>query len=277
MGNRRFTHLQNIIVFAAVVFACLFFTIFLGRENFAGKMFSEFRAPLFAMPSQISDLEKFWQLNSNSKRALIEAGRDLARVNSSYELRLMENKALRDKVDRYERIFNMSSHENFRFEVARVAGRDINAWWQRLVIRKGSMHGIKAGSAVICADGVVGRVSEVNLYTSVVELASSRHFRMAANFEGDNRPVIYQGAGAVSFRHPIGKLRDVPADLSPSINRPLKLVTSSLAGTFPDGVLIGYVDKLELASDGIFKLGTVNLSRGLSSLREVAVLVKVED
>lgn len=277
MGNRKLTHLQNIIVFAVSVFACLFLPTFFGKENFVGKMFSEFRAPLFAIPSQISDLEKFWTLSSNSKRALIEAGRDLARVNASYELKLMENSALREKIARYERIFNIPLQENFRPEIARVAGRDINAWWQRLIIRKGSAHGIKVGSAVICADGVVGRVSEVNLYTSIVELASSRHFRMAAHFEDDGRPIIYQGDGAASFRHPVGKIKDAPSDLSPTVLKPLKLVTSSLAGTFPSGILIGYVDKMELASDGIFKIGTVNLSRSLSGLREVTVLVKVED
>ena len=68
------------------------------------------------------------------------------------------------------------------------------------MIRKGSLHGIKDGCAVVCASGVVGRIAEVGLHTSVVELASSRRFRMAARFAGDDRPVIYYGRGGTYCR-----------------------------------------------------------------------------
>ena len=67
------------------------------------------------------------------------------------------------------------------------------------------------------------------------------------------------------------------ADLSASSSSPLKLVTSSLAGSFPEGVLIGEIVSLETEPDGIFKSGKVRLPRGLASLREVAVLIPVSD
>ena len=276
MANRKMTHIQSLAVFAGTILACLILPSFLGKESFFGATFAEFRAPLYAIPSQLSDLEKFWALHSNSKTALIEAGRDLARVNAAYELRLMENKTLKAQIGRYEKILDIPSFDNYQGVVARISDRSLNAWWQRLVIRKGSLHGIKEGSAVISSSGVVGRVSEVHLYTSVVELASSPQFRMAAHFEGDDRPVIFTGAGALDFGRPIGEVRDVPEDFSPSVSKPLKLVTSSLAGTFPDGIPIGWVSGLSFASDGIFKYGTVDLVRGIESLREVLVLVKVE-
>ena len=70
---------------------------------------------------------------------------------------------------------------------------------------------------------------------------------------------------------------DVPADMEPTLKKPATLVTSSLAGTFPDGIEIGKVRSLSLGADGIFKSGTVELSPHLDSLAEVAVLVPVSE
>ena len=62
----------------------------------------------------------------------------------------------------------------------------------------------------------MGRIAKANLYTSVVELVSSRNFRMAAHFDGEDRPVIYQGVGAVSLQDAKGEVRDVPSDVRAS-------------------------------------------------------------
>ena len=275
MRLRKFTEVRNLASFACAVLACLFAPT--AVRNSAERAFEEFRAPIDAIPSQLSDLEKFWSLSSRSKRELIEAGRDLARLNSAYELKLLENESLRNRVSRLENILNLPSQEKFKAEVARVCRRDISAWWQHITIRKGKRHGIREGYAVVYGGGVVGRVVKADAYTSVVELVGSRKFRMAAHVAGEDRPIIYQGAGAVSMQSAQGEVFDAPADLSASASSPLKLVTSSLAGSFPEGVLIGEIVSLETEPDGIFKSGKVRLPRGLASLREVAVLIPVSD
>lgn len=275
MRLRKFTEVRNLAIFACAVLACLFAPT--AVRNSAERAFEEFRAPIDAIPSQLSDLEKFWSLSSRSKRELIEAGRDLARLNSAYELKLLENESLRNRVSRLENILNLPSQEKFKAEVARVCRRDISAWWQHITIRKGKRHGIREGYAVVYGGGVVGRVVKADAYTSVVELVGSRKFRMAAHVAGEDRPIIYQGAGAVSMQSAQGEVFDAPADLSASASSPLKLVTSSLAGSFPEGVLIGEIVSLETEPDGIFKSGKVRLLRGLASLREVAVLIPVSD
>ena len=275
MEWRKYTALRNVAVFAAAIVACIFLPSAI--RNYISSGFDEFRAPLDTIPSQLSDLQKYWALHSNSKRALIEAGRDLARLNSAYELKLLENESLRSRIAGLERIMNIPSDQNFKYEIARVARRDINAWWQRIVIRKGKSSGIKEGYAVVCSSGVVGRIASVGAQTSVVELVSSRRFRMAAHFEGDDRPVIYSGRGGSSLHSSEGEVVDVPADIEPSRSNQAKLVTSSLAGTFPDGIEIGSVSALSLGADGIFKSGTVNLSSRLDSISEVAVLIPMAE
>jgi len=265
---------QSVAVFAAMVVLCL-----LGPgavRHFTGDMFDEFRAPLDSLPSHLYDLEKFWSLHANSKRALIEAGRDLARLNAAYEIKMTQNASLKDTIARYESIFNFPSYEKFNAVVARVVRRDLNAWWQHMIVRRGSLDGVEIGDAVVYSGGIVGRISEVHLNTSVVELLSSRKFRLAAHFEGSDEPVVYQGAGALSFHDPVGEVSDVPSNLSASAANPLKLVTSSLAGTFPEGLVIGEVVSLKTDSSALFKEGKVIFKSPIASLREVVILTKVQ-
>ncbi|MBO6102892.1 MAG: rod shape-determining protein MreC [Opitutales bacterium] len=272
--NRTNTAILNIVAFAAILIFCAAAPDF--ARSLAEPAFSSFKAPLNTIPSRLKDLEQFWLLRSGSKTALIEAGRDLARINAGYELRLMENDSLSAKLARYQNMWAMPSDEKFRPEIARVVRRDISAWWQHLVIRKGSASGVEEGDAVVYSGGVVGRVKKVlSADTSLVELLSSRDFRMAARFEGDDRPVIYQGAGQMSFRSARGEVSDVYTDISAPAGRPLRLVASGLAGTFPEGLYIGSVSSLYFDGDRMFKTGPVLLNPELGSLREVAVLVKI--
>ncbi len=275
MAWRDVSSVRNLAIFLCAIAACVLAPSVV--RHFVDGLFEEFRAPIDAIPSQLNDLGKYWSLHSNSKRSLIEAGRDLARINSAYELKMLENKNLQDRVARYEDILNLPPEDSYKFEVARIARRDINAWWQQMVIRKGRVHGIKEGYAVIYSGGVVGRIAKANLYTSVVELVSSRNFRMAAHFDGEDRPVIYQGAGAVSLQDAKGEVRDVPGDVRASVSEPRLLVTSALTGTFPEGIRIGEVVDLSLGADGLFKSGTVRLGRALSTLREVTVLIPISE
>jgi rod shape-determining protein MreC len=221
----------------------------------------------------LDDLEEFWARRSHSKIELIEAGQTLARQKAFYQLLDQRNNTLETEVMRLETILNMPSRREFRYEVARVIRRDLSAWWQQIVIRKGDDYGITEGAAVIFAGGVVGRVIEVNAFTSRVELITSPNFRMAASFEGDDRPVVFQGVPQSGFGAPTGAVRDAPQDLVANTHEPLQLISTRLGGTFPPGLIIGKVGWLEPGSSGIFQAGEVQLDERLLSLHEVSVLI----
>jgi rod shape-determining protein MreC len=242
-------------------------------KSFLRVSFEEFQAPAWVASSYLDDLEGFWARRSHSKVELIEAGRDVARAKSLYQFNAQRKESLEDEIDRLEAILNLPSRREFRYEVARVVRRDLNAWWQQIVIRKGRDFEIPEGAAVVFAGGVVGRVVQVNAFTSQVELITSPNFRMAANFEGDARPVVYQGVAQTGFGKPIGTVQDAPQDIEASSRMPLKLVSTRLGGTFPPGLMIGRVSWLEPGSTGIFQAGQVELDPRLLSLHEVAVLI----
>lgn len=242
-------------------------------KSFMQVSFAEFQAPAWVATSYLDDLEGFWARRSHSKVELIEAGRDVARVKSLYQFNAQRNRTLGAEIERLEAILNFPSRREFRYEVARVIRRDLSAWWQNLIIRKGRDFDIPVGAAVVFSGGVVGRIVEVDAFTSRVELITSPNFRMAAQIEGDERPVVYQGVPQSGFGDPVGSVRDAPQDVMASRQVPLQLVSTRLGGSFPPGLSIGKVTWLEPGSSGIFQAGEVELDPRLLSLHEVAVLI----
>jgi rod shape-determining protein MreC len=244
-------------------------------KAFLRASFFELTAPVTIAASKVRDLQEFWSLRMHSKQALIEAGRDLARLNSSYELAIQTNTELKSEISRLESLLRLPSYTEFRYEHARVAFRDFSGWWHRIVIRKGKNYGIVLGAPVVFTGGVVGRVSEVRATTAVVEMISSPGVRLAGVVEGDSppRPISFQGGLNPTFAPPTGVIEFVPLDLIVTTGTPRRLVTSGFGGVFPPGLTLGIITRVAIGSDGLFQSGEVKLDERLGSLTEVTVLV----
>lgn len=271
MLPQRFDQAKPFLTLGIVLIAWLLVPTALKRMTRAG--FFELQAPFTTTASYLRDLQDFWALKTRSKNELIEAGRDLARLNAAYESRLQQDAALRAELERLEKVLKLPIPPGYRAEPARVVQRDFSAWWQQLTIRKGRNYGIVEGAPVIYAGGVVGRIREVFAYTSVVELVSSPGVRIAATAEGDTRPISYQGGVNPTYGPAVGTVEYVPLDIFVSSSTPRRLVTSGMGGIFPPNLTIGYMTKVEPSSDGLFKSGDVRLDPALSALNEVTVLV----
>lgn len=274
MPHQRFDQARPFATLAVVLL--LWALLPLGLKSFTRASFFELQAPFAAAQSYVQDLQEFWALRTRPKNEIIEAGRDLARLNAAYELRLQESEQLRAELLRLENILKLPPMPAYRSEPARVARRDFSGWWQRLVIRKGRNHGITVGAPVVYVGGIVGRVTEVYAYTAVVDLITSPTFRVAASAEGDTRPISYQGGLNDSFRTPRGTVEFVPLDIFAAPGQPKRLVTSGLGGVFPPGLTIGEIVVLEPSTDGLFKSGEVRLDSRLGALAEVTVLVPLQ-
>lgn len=271
---RRFDQARPFLTLGVVLLAWLILPTIFKRVTRLG--FYELQAPVDVAASYARDLQDYWSQRTRSKSELIEAARDLARLNASYELRLREATSLRGEITRLEELLRLPSFDQFRSEPARVARRDFNVWWQRLIIRKGANHGLKVGSPVIYAGGLVGRVVEVRLSTAVVELIGSPGVRLAAVFEGDDRPLSFQGGINRPLSPAEGLLDFVPLDLFATPTSTRRLFTSGLGGVYPPGLYVAEVWQLEPSTDGLFKTGRARLDPRLGRLTEVTVLVPLD-
>jgi rod shape-determining protein MreC len=271
---KRFDQAKPFLVLGLVLAVWLIAPVVLKR--LARASFFEAQAPIEYAAATVRSLQDFWSLRSRSKNDLIEAGQQVSHLIAHYETSTQANAALRGEIARLEELLRLPSFPAYRSEAARVVRRDLNAWWHRILIRKGSNYGITVGAPVIFIGGVVGRVTEVGAYTAVVELISSPGVRLAGSISGDNRPINYQGGNNPTFGVARGRAEYVPLDLSASPAAPLRLVTSGLGGVFPPGLVIGQISQLEAGADGLFNAGDVLLDPRLNAVSEVTVLVPLK-
>ena len=235
--------------------------------------FYEFGAPADFAASYARDLQQYWSLRTRSTNELLETAQELARLNAQYSVAVQQNASLRDEVQRLEETLRLPSQSEYRTEIARVVRRDFTTWWQHLVIRKGRNYGLPVGAPVIFTGGVVGRIIAVDFTTATVDLVSSPTLRVAASVDGDSRPFSYEGGPNPPFAQARGRVEFVPLDVYASASTPKRVVTAGLGGVFPAGLVIGYMQDLELDTNGLFKSGVVLLDPRLNELHEVAVLV----
>jgi len=149
-------------------------------------------------------------------------------------------------------------------------GRDPFA--QKLFLNRGNEAGLVAGSAVIDESGVVGQVTRVYPTTAEVTLVSDKDHAVPVKVERSGvRSVLY---GAGTGRSP--ELRFMPP--SADIRVGDRLVTSGLDGTYPAGLAVAQVTRLERDTGQIFAriecapLGGVDRSATLLVLAPPAAL-----
>jgi len=267
---KRFDQARPFVVLASILLAWIFLPLF--AKVFTRASFFEIQAPLMVADSFVRYLQTFWSNKAHSKDELLKAGKQVAGLIAQYEYSNQRAAYLEGEILRLENLLKLPSMPDYRFEAARVARRDFSAWWQRMIIRKGANYGITVGAPVVFAGGVVGRVTEVHKYTSVVDLVTSPTLRLAATIAGDPRPVSYQGGLNNTFSSPRGTVDFVSTEFFASPSATKHLVTSGM-GVFPPGITIGEITMLEPSADGLFKNGEVQLDQRLGTLTEVTVLI----
>ncbi|MCH8475378.1 MAG: rod shape-determining protein MreC [Opitutales bacterium] len=237
----------------------------------------ELQAPSRQAASVVRDVQDYWALRTAGRNTLLRELSDLSRQNSYYQLRSQRISLLEEEIKRWEQLYNLPSHPEYHFEIARVVQRDSTTWWQEMTIRKGRQHGIREGAPVVFAGGVVGRIREVHLATSTVELLSSPGLRLSARISGKSRPLGFQGGGNRPFHTPTGKLDFIPINYQiPEETEPL-VITTGLGGIFPEGLVIGRLTNLKESEETLFQAGQVRLDQRLNQIREVAVMIALED
>lgn len=273
MPDRRFDQTKPFLTLGVLLAVWLILPTVLKRSTRDGLY--ELQAPVEVSASYLRELQDYWAMRTRSKHDIIDAYNDLGGVVSKYAQSAEENAELRREIARLEALLRLPTFANYRSEPARVVSREMTAWWQRLIIRKGENYNIPVGAPVIFVGGVVGRVTEVHATTAVVDLISSPNVRLAAAFEGDDRPVSFQGGANPPLSRPYAIVEFAPLDIYATAADTKPLVTSGLGGVFPRGLHLGTVVQLDPSPDGLFKTGRVALDPRLSEITAVTVLVPI--
>jgi len=175
-----------------------------------------------------------------------------------------ENAQLRRLLDARERVPRASTLAEILYQ-----GRD--PFSRKVIIDKGSRQGIGAGQAVIDDIGVVGQVTRVHPWLAEVTLITDKEQRTPVEIVRNGlRAVVYGGGdkGTLVLSYTATNA-DVQADDL--------LVTSGIDGTFPPGLPVAKVSKIERDAAVSFAKITCIPSAGTDQNRQVLVLSREAD
>ena len=143
-------------------------------------------------------------------------------------------------------------------------GRD--PYSHKLFIDRGATHGVRPGSPVTDESGVVGQVTRVHPLVSEVTLATDRDQAIPVQVVRNGLRAIAFGGGASGML----ELRFMAANADIQGND--RLVTSGIDGTYPPGLPVATVTRIERDAENAFARVVCRPAAGVDRGRFVLVL-----
>lgn len=170
-----------------------------------------------------------------------------------------ENAQLRRLMEAREK----SARKSMMAEIL-YAGRD--PFSRKVVVDRGSNHGVRAGQAVIDEKGVIGQVTRVHHMLSEVTLVTDKNQAIPVQ-------VVRNGLRAVVFGSGDGETLDLRfMAANADIQNGDLLVTSGIDGTYPEGLPVARVSRVERDASYTFAKIACLPAAGTGRHRQVLVL-----
>lgn len=179
---------------------------------------------------------------------------------------LLQLTALRAENDRLRALLDARPRSRDEIRVAEIMAVDANPYRHNIVIDIGERDGVYAGQAIVDADGVIGQVLEVGLFTSQAILISDPSHALPVEVSRNGLRTIANGTGEFDRL-------DLPfLPNNADIRAGDILVTSGLGGAFPAGYPVATVDSVNRVPQAPFADVTAVPSSALDQVREVMLI-----
>lgn len=213
------------------------------------------RDAAYAVGGYFSSLSRLQKENEQLKRERVANGQALQQG----QYLMAENAQLRTLLAAAERLSVKSVMSEILYDT-----RD--AFTRKIVVDRGSNHGIAAGQPVIDDIGVVGQVTRVFPFTSEVTLLTDKEFAIPVQ-------VIRSGVRSIAYgRGQSGALdlRFMPTNTD--IRKGDMLVTTGIDGVYPPGLSVASVTQVESKASDTFATITCQPSAGIGRNKQLLIL-----
>jgi rod shape-determining protein MreC len=198
--------------------------------------------------------------------ALIRETRLLSEQNMRLSTDLQRLPTLQAENDHLRRLLEAGQALQQPARLAEImhVGRD--PFVQRIVVSLGSQQGIAAGQAVVDGMGVIGQVTHAYPFSSEITLITDRELAVPVQVERN-------GLRAIAFGHGRDNVMDLPyLPVNVDIREGDKLVTSGIDGTYPMGLAVATVTRIERTADSPFARIICKPAAGTDRHRQVLIL-----
>lgn len=228
-----------------------------------------FGQSIFSKPTQyitgvfenVDSLLNTYDENKRLKSRLEE----FAKLQADVNVLTLENSTLREIVGKEE---SLRKYEPIQ---ATVIARNPDQWEEKVVLDKGTIHGVEVNMAVMTSQGLIGKVFLTTSFTSTVELLSTQNpnYRVSAmvTVDGENK-VFGLIEGYDDERNElILKRIDSNIEIKPG----QKVMSSGLGGIFPEGLYIGEITEVTTDDFGLTKMAYIKPAADFALLDHVMV------
>lgn len=185
--------------------------------------------------------------------ALRKVDKDYAELKSKYKELELENQFMKELQQENQRLANLLGYKEdnpeYKYIHAKVIAKDPGSWFMEFTINRGEKDGIQVDMAVANQAGLIGRVIETTDSTAKVVTLIDTRSAAAGVVERSRDQGIVKGARDPESKVPYCHLDHLPndADLIPGD----VVLSSSLGGIFPKGIIIGEIKEVVLESSSV--------------------------
>ena len=206
--------------------------------------------------SLLEETETIAQLESKIER--------LEKDNKMMKMNLQKIDILEDEVSRLRSIKRVMSKKFENIQIAKVIQGDVIPNKESIKINIGSNDKVIKGQTVMGANGLIGQIVEVALYSSKVLLITDVNSNVPAIITRTGKQVIIKGRSQ-------DNLLEIPFTDDTDIKSGDLIVTSGQAGRFIASLNIGRIVKIEMNEGERFAEVVVEPSEYIENINEVIV------
>ena len=195
-----------------------------------------------------------------------------------YDKLVDENEKLKEELekelDKLKEMLEVNKLLSDNFVVnASVVNRNLDYWYESLLIDKGSSSGIQNNMAVLSNGALVGVTNNVSSFSSGVSLFSNKKFpgNISVKIVFDDKELY-----GILTDYENGLYDVVGVVENVSIPESALVVTSGLGNVFPSGINIGYVSSVVMDNFDLSKIVKVKPSVSFDNITYVSVVGRVE-
>lgn len=180
--------------------------------------------------------------------------------------RLQRMAALEAENARLRALLESTAKVGDRVLIAEIMSVDMNPFRHKIVVNKGSRHGVFVGQALIDAEGIVGQVIRDQIFSAEAILITDVDHALPVELVRNRLRTIAVGTGdleRLSMPYLPRNADVIEGDL---------LVSSGLGGTFPAGYPVGIVSEVISETGKPFLKISATPAAALNRIREVLLI-----
>lgn len=266
-----------------VLVLCLAFTIFIGLtasrkgnvgaiQNIVGSVIAPVQKYVYIAGQRVSNMFYFVASISSTRKENMQLKSDVDKLNQKlldYDDYKKENEEL-NKLLTFK-----NSHQNLTLKGANVIGKVGENWFDMFVLNVGTSDGVKNGQYVINAEGLIGKIIEVNKNTSKVITLLDSKANIPVQITSIGEIGMLSGYGSSSE----GKLCKVDyLSIETKAKEGDTVATSNILSDadnlVPSDIIVGFVQRVEDEKPNLAKAAYIKPAVDFSKIEKVLVIIK---